>query len=500
MTEEGGGRREAVRQPMHDRLPTLGALIAVALGLAVLGRASSMGLGIALVTLVALSAANLLILRRSLVVRRSGAREAGPIGGPLGACWLLVTLLPLHSFVIRPTTVAVSELGIEPLIELTYFLAVGAYSVLVIARHERGAAGAQPPVLLFALPLWTLASAAWSPYGPYAFARGLQMVLLALLAWATIAATRGRPEVLDEVVGTYVRWLVRLAVLLVGVGLALGPIFVPAGGANLDRFTWMGAHPNASGLVMAAAVVVALTSPASLLRLRPGARVAALVVLLVALYANHSRMSWLEVVVGALVAFGLAGRLQPILRWVGTPIIGMAAVSSVVFWGERIGSYLAREGNSESLGSGNGRRQLWAMGADALHTSFDWAFGLGYGVTRTMFLDVGPWARNAHNSLLAWLVSGGVVALVLFLALVLTTLRDLTRSRVIRRADGLALVGFLTVIGVNGLAADAMAEPTMGLGGLLFVAALGRGLLSPAVADPHGAPHAGAAPRVQDGS
>jgi O-antigen ligase len=484
----GGGERKAVRQPGRDRLPTTPGLhgpsvrtraligAGAVAALAVLARAGAVGLGVSAVAVVALLAANVLVVRRSLVVRRLGARESGPVGGPLGACWLLVTLLPLHSFVIRPTTVAVTQLGIEPLIELSYFLVVGAYAVIVIARHERGLDGSRPPVLLLALPVWTIATAAWGPYGPYAFARGLQMLMLALLAWATIAASRGRPDVLADAVGTYVRWLVRLAVLLVGVGLALGPIFIPAGGANLERFTWMGAHPNASGLVLACACVVALTAPTNVLRLRSGARTAAVVVMVVALYSNHSRMSWLEVVVGALVAFGLAGRLRPVLRWVGTPLIGMTAFAATVFWGEQIGSYLAREGNSESLGTGNGRLQLWSVGLDALATPFDWAFGLGYGVTRTMFLEVGPWARNAHNSLLAWLVSGGVVALLLFLAIVGTTLRDLVRARIIRRPDGLAVVGLLVVLGVNGLAADAMAEPTMGLGGLLLLAAVGRAL------------------------
>jgi len=483
---EGGGGRQAVRQPTVDRLPARGgpprrrdATIAGALAacsLAALGRVASMGAALALVALVALGVVNLLVLRRSLVVRRSRDRAEGPVGGPLGACWLLVTLLPLHSFVIRPTTVAVTQLGIEPMFELAYFLAVGAYAVLLIGRHERDLQRARPPLLLLALPVWTMATAAWGPYSPYAVARGLQMLVLGVLAWATIAVGRERPDQLVEAVATYARWLVRLAVLLVGVGLLLGPIFVPAGGANLQRFTWMGAHPNASGLVLASAGVVAVTAPTSVLRLRPGVRAAALAVVVAALYANHSRMSWLELVAGALLAFGLAGRLRPVLRWAGTPIVAMAGVAAWVFWGERIGSYLAREGNSSSLTGGNGRLELWGMGLDSLHTAFDWAFGHGYGVTRTMFLDLGPWARNAHGSPLAWLVSGGLVALALFVAVVGTTVAGLVRARILRRPAGLAVVGLLTVASINGLASDAMAEPTMGLGVLLLVASVARAL------------------------
>lgn len=487
MALKGGGGRLAVRQPGHDRLPAptgrridrghLAVGVLVLLVLAALGQLASMGALLALVGLLGLGVANLLVLRRSLVVRRShGPRAEGPVGGPLGACWLLVTVLPLHSFVIRPTTVAVTELGIEPMLELAYFCAVGGYAVLLIARHERTLQASRPPLLLLALPVWTMATGAWGPYSPYAVARGLQMLLLAVLAWATLAVGRARPDQLHEAVATYCRWLVRLAVALVGVGLLLGPIFVPAGGANLERFTWMGAHPNAAGLVLASAGVVAITAPTSVLRLRPAVRAGAVVVVVAALYANHSRMSWLELAAGALLAFGLAGRLRPVLRWAGTPIVAMAAVSAWVFWGDRIGAYLAREGNSSSLTGGNGRLELWGMGLDSLRTAFDWAFGHGYGVTRTMFLDLGPWARNAHGSALAWLVSGGIVALALFLAIVGTTVAGLARARILRHPAGLSVVGFLSVLAINGVASDAMAEPTMGLGGLFLVAAVARAL------------------------
>lgn len=457
----------------------------VVLSLAVLSQAGSLGFFVTMALFAMLVVGNLLVVRRAIALRRGATSEERVVAGPLAACWLVVTILPLHSFIIRPTTVAVSEVGVEPAIELSYFLVVAAFAVTLIGRFEPGLPMARPPVLLLALPVWAMASATWSPFGPYAFARGLQMLIIAVLAWATIAATREHRVVLDVLVATYLRWLVRLAVGLVFVGLALGPIFVPAGGANLERFTWMGAHPNASGLVLAAALIVALTAPGSVLRLSPATRGAAIVIMVAALYANHSRMSWLELVCGGALTFALAGRLRPLLRSVGAPLVAMAAFAAYTFWGARIGEYLLRDDDSESLATGNGRLGLWSVGARALDTLFDWTCGLGYGVARTMFLDVGPWARNAHNSILSWLVSGGIVAVVLLLAIVFTVVRNLTVVQVIRaRPDGIALVGLLAVLGMNGLASDAMAEPTMGFGGLYLVTAL-----SIALHDAHRAGH-----------
>ncbi|MGK2947030.1 MAG: O-antigen ligase family protein [Acidimicrobiales bacterium] len=445
----------------------------VVLSLAVLSQAGSLGFFVTMALFAMLVVGNLLVVRRAIALRRGGVSAERAVAGPLAASWLVVTILPLHSFIIRPTTVAVSEVGVEPAIELSYFLVVAAFAVTVIGRFEPGLQVARPPILLLALPVWAMASATWSPFGPYAFARGLQMLIIAVLAWATVAAAREHREVLDVLIGTYLRWLVRLAVGLVFVGLALGPIFVPAGGANLERFTWMGAHPNASGLVLAAALIVALTAPGSVLRLSPVSRAMAVVTMVAALYANHSRMSWLELVCGASLTFALAGRLRPLLRSVGAPLVAMVGFAAYTFWGARIGEYLLRDDDSESLATGNGRLGLWSVGARALDTLFDWTFGLGYGVARTMFLDVGPWARNAHNSILSWLVSGGIVAVILLLAIVFTVVRNLTVVQVIRaRPDGIALVGLLAVLGMNGLASDAMAEPTMGFGGLYLVTAV----------------------------
>src|SRR5690606_33930453 len=113
-------------------------------------------------------------------------------------------------------------------------------------------------------------------------------------------------------------------------GLLLGPIFVPAGGANLERFTWMGAHPNAAGLVLASAGVVAITAPTSVLRLRPAVRAGAVVVVVAALYANHSRMSWLELAAGALLTVGRAGQLRAVLCWTRLCVVAMTTLSALL--------------------------------------------------------------------------------------------------------------------------------------------------------------------------
>lgn len=453
-------------------------LLSIAFGIVVVAVGGTLNLMAAIAMLAALCCANLLALRRSAALRHGIEGRTELAAETLAVCWLVITILPLHSFINRTTTTAASEVGIQPVIELAYMVAIAGFAVTVVGRAEPGLPLARPPMLLFTLPVWTIASSTWSPYGPYAFARGVQLAVFAVLAWATLSVARTNEGFLDVLFRVFFRWLVRIAVALVGLGVLFGPILVPAGSQNAGRFTWIGAHPNASGLVLTAALVVAVTAPVDLLRLRVGARAAVVVVLTVALYANHSRMSWLELVVGAVVAFLLAGRHRPLLRSVGTPLLAMAGIAAVLFWGEQIGDYLLRNDDTGQLSTGNGRLALWPIGFDALETPFDWVFGLGYGVTRTVFLVEGPWAVNAHNSVLAWLVNGGLIAVVLFLSIVMLTVRNLLAARVIAtRRDGLAMVGLLAVICLNGLASDAMAEPTMGIGVLYLFAAVSMALV-----------------------
>jgi O-antigen ligase len=467
----------------------------VVVALLALVRVGTLAVGAAVVATLVLVAANV-TASRQIAARQARAaltpRRAAP---PLALCWLVLSLTPIHNFVLRSNSEAVSELGIEPVLELAYFLAIGAYAIVLIGRFEPSLRVARPPLLLLLLPIWVIASSTWSDTGPYAFVRGVQLLVVAVVAWATLAVARTPGPHVEELVAAYLRWFVRVAVVLVALGAVFGPIFVPAAGKNLERFTWIGAHPNGAGLILATAIVATLAAPLRALRLAPLARGAVLVVLASAMYANHSRTSWLGLVCGALLAFGLAGRLRPIVHWVGAPLLGFVALGSIVLWGDQIWEYVLREQDSDSLASGHGRFGLWSTGIEALRTPFDWLCGLGYGTARTLFLSEGEWARSAHNSILSWLVSNGVIAVVVLLAILGVLVRNLVRVRIVStQPSGLAVVGLVCVLGVNALAADTMAEPALGLVAVYLVAAVSIGLAEHGRTPPHTAAGEGAVP------
>lgn len=415
---------------------------------------------------------NLLLLRWWGRRRRSGSFHPAAVVGPVGASWLAVAILPVHSFSQRSSGQAVTSVGVQPVLELLVFLVVGLVALGVIRTFEPTLARARPPVVLVLLPMWVTVSCLWSPVPPYACIRGVQMTTVVLLAWATMAMGRHDRSLVDGVFELVLRWIPRITLVLVALGVAFGPIYATVGAANAGRFTWIGAHPNGSGLALAVAIVVTAITPPRVLRLPPWAVVATLAVLVVAMYENHSRTSWFCIVAGLLVAFVLKGRLDPLLRWVGTPLLGAGAVAVAALWWGEIWDYLLRDGSESTLRSGNGRRELWSIGFRSMSDAFDWFAGHGYGVARTLFVEEQPWAGDAHNSVLALLVSTGLVSLVLLGAATVAVLARLVRATPRRGVEHtVAAASLLTLVFVNAMTTDVLAEPTIGFALLNLVAA-----------------------------
>jgi O-antigen ligase len=148
-------------------------------------------------------------------------------------------------------------------------------------------------------------------------------------------------------------------------------------------------------------------------------------------------------------------------------------VAALYYRGSSIWEYMLRDRDSQSFATGNGRRELWGIGFRALDTAFDWVFGLGYGVTRTLFLEEAPWAGEAHSSVLAYLVSVGLVGLLIFTATVGRTIVDVVRGQLWAAGlAGSALASMLVLVVVNGMTSDILAEPHTGFAVLYFVAAV----------------------------
>jgi O-antigen ligase len=261
--------------------------------------------------------------------------------------------------------------------------------------------------------------------------------------------------------------------LLVGLGVAFGPQYVVTSDENRERFTWVGAHPLLAGLVLSVALVIVAATPGKVLRMPPWMRAASGVVFVAALVPNHSRQSWLGLAVALVVALVLAGRLNPLFRWIGAPLIGAGVVAGVIYAGPQLWDYVLRNEESEALGTGNGRLGLWSIGYRALDTPFDWMAGLGHGITRTVFVAEEPWARTAHSSFLAVLVATGLIGMFLFLATLVLITRNMVSARLWEQAPtGLTLTLLYVVVLLNAVVADSLAEPTLGFAMLYLIAAV----------------------------
>jgi hypothetical protein len=420
-----------------------------------------------------LVAANVAMVLWSTRRNRPRGTGANPLVGPLTVAWLVVAILPSHNFSTRSGTEAVSSAGLQPMLELLMTAGVACLALASIRALEPSLARSRPPWYLMHLPIWVMASSAWSLTAPYATVRGLQMLVIGLLAWATVAVGRIDPAAIRAIVESFLRWFVWVTLALCALGVAFGPVYVSIARSNRGRFTWIGAHPTGSGLILATALVIAVAAPGRVLRLPPVVQLGAVAVLAAAMYDNHSRAAWIGLGAALATALVLRGFVSWIVRRIGVPIALAGVVAALYYRSSEIWEYMLRDRDSESFATGNGRRELWGIGFRALDTAFDWVFGLGYGVTRTLFLEEAPWAGEAHSSVLAYLVSVGLIGLLIFAATVGRTMVDVIRVQLWAvGATGAALASMLVLVVVNGMTSDILAEPHTGFAVLYLVAAV----------------------------
>lgn len=432
--------------------------------------------------------ASFALVRRVIVQRHGGLATPGAYVGPLAACWLVMALFPMHDFATRSSGAAVTSIGLQPLTELAIFVGSGVLALAVVRKWEPHLAAAQPPVVLMLLPIWVIASATWSQTFPYAVVRGVQMLMPPLVAWATIAIGRVDRACLEAVFETFLRWYVRLVFGLCVLGVVFGPRFVTVTAGNVDRFTWIGAHPGPSGTLISAAVVILLVAPSRILRLPDPVRAGMTVAVLVAMYANHTRTAWVAILVAVALAFVLKGRIRPKMLAVGAPLCGFFAVLAVRYRGAEIGDYILRDRGAENLSTGNGRRELWSIGLRSLDGPFDFIAGHGFGVVRTIFVEEAPWAGDAHNSVLSLLLGVGIVGVVLSLAALTSVGRGIVRSRSWKTSEiGVTMVAIAALVLLIGLTSDTLAEPNFGYVMLNLLGAVAITAPAPGVDDGAGA-------------
>ena len=415
---------------------------------------------------------DLILVRWAVRPRAAGSTLARSIS-LVSAAWVAVALVPLHDIGRQSAQSAVSTLTLQTATELVVYGAAG-----LLATHLLRTTVPVIPlgVPLTVLPVWVVASAAWGATPAYALARGLEYVALAVLAMATAGLIAAARPNLDQVVSMFLRRIVWVTLGLIGLGVALGPLFVVVTASNRDRFTWIGAHPTESGFLLGAALLVLLATGAARLRLPPAGRVAAIGVVVVAMQQNQTRTTLAGVVVGVVVLLALRARRDPDRGLqLGFVTLG-SAVAGLLLAGGAVSSYVLRDEGTARLTTLNGRTDLWGVGFDALDGPMAWLHGLGFGATRYVFIDQFAFAGDAHNSLLGTLVGLGLVGVALLLAAVVRAGLGLWRDEGLATSDGgTALLVLLTYAVVAGATSDDLAQPHLGLTILFLATAVAAG-------------------------
>ena len=184
------------------------------------------------------------------------------------------------------------------------------------------------------------------------------------------------------------------------------------------RMTGLGGHPNQTG-VLASFLLVALYARCDSGNLSRSFKAVAIAVALVTLVLTQSRTSLIAAGIGCLTYFLLRNRwhaaLIPVLICLGVAAVVVISLDSQVL------AVFARSGDADELLTGTGRSFIWELSWGLIEKAP--ILGYGYSSTYTMFMaeayllvgDVGVYIfPHAHNLVLQILLSGGIVALALF--------------------------------------------------------------------------------------
>lgn len=421
--------------------------------------------------LLALGLANVVLFWWVVRVRPGSAAGASSTSRLLVVSWNVVALVGVHNFVHRDTAAVVSQVNLQTGVELVVFGLVGLFAVDVVLT--KGMRIPKMSTSLLVLPVWVMASAAWSDAPLYALARGAEFVVLALLAMATAAHGAEHRDAARQLLLATCRTFVRVTSVLVVVGIAFGPVFVRASEANLQRFTWAGVFPTSAAIVLGLAMAVLVVVRPAELGIR-GTTLASLGLLIAwAIYANQTRTALAGVLLCALLRLVVQVKESPHMATLtGSLLIAVGVVGAGVIW-----DYVLRDGDASRLWTLNGRTDVWPVAVESLDGVVDWITGLGYGASRVVFLDELWYASTAHNSFIAALVDLGLVGVALVVGVIVAALRCALRVR--RGPDprsGLLLLSLTLFTVVAASTSDAAVTPGIGSATLYLVCAVGSAI------------------------
>ncbi len=363
---------------------------------------------------------------------------------PTGALALMVA--SDYKFRVRPAGSSSADSSV--LLEIAIYGLVAAFLIWRFASPIRLRRRMPRPMYFVSVyVLLMIASLVQAPSRTVATVRAVEMSVLLLLTW--MAANRGSRKAFADLASSF------LVMVAASVFLGLA-IKMPRYHLQEGRFTWLRVHPVVSGVYLSIAVVIAASMllqtnsrPARSI-MRVPVCVVLLAIVVSGLLATKTRGAVLGAVAGLLVLVWFARRGRARVETATTLVVFIVLIalagSSVVT------AYLARGESTAQLATLNSRTSLWDLALNAIAQRP--LFGYGVGASHVLFLDQ-TGLGGAHNAYLNVTVDLGVVGLVVWSAILITTGTTIFRSAVptadfrVERALMLALLACLLVNGFS---------------------------------------------------
>lgn len=348
-----------------------------------------------------------------------------------------------------------SAIDVAIVFEVAVYGAVGAWLAFRIASAMRSR---RLPTLLATMWAFGAAMTIATVYAPNIGLASVRLAqLLVAIALVTSIYRRGEQGSFERVATAYVGTITAL--------IALGLVVRYPVTGEASRFTWLYTHPVTSGTLLAVSVLILLEprvlSP--VFSRRPGLRWSLFVVHLAALLVNQSRGSAGAFLLGLAVWawFRFGGRARnAILVILVTALPPLVLLSQDAIFG-----FVTRGQSSERVLSVNSRTDLWGTALDVVADKP--VSGAGYAASRQVFLEeIG--LGGAHNAHIEVLVNGGLMG-VLPWALMLTLALAIGFRLARRHPVGPLLLGLFTLMMVNSMTAQAMAQGGTGATVLLVL-------------------------------
>ncbi|OHV39874.1 MULTISPECIES: O-antigen ligase family protein [Pseudofrankia] len=349
-------------------------------------------------------------------------------------------------------------------IEIGVYAAVAAVLLLTVARAPAGRRSATVINLAWIFAIYCVCAGLWSPYRQLALVRGAQLLLTVAIA-QTIARRASRRQL---------HGLAHAFVALVAASVLFGRVhpFPPVSNLTAGRFTWLYVHPVVAGIYAGAATVIVtgyLVRAGRPHRVWPDWVYRVLLVIVgYGLLATQTRGALSGAVVAILLVIVLGARGARRADLLLT--IGILATIGVITSSDTILGYLTRGESTEQLATLNDRTNLWTLAYQAFEQKplTGWGFTASRGI---FYSQIG--LGGGHNAFINIMVDGGLVGVVLWLAMLgglAVALRHLWRRVApTERADLTMLTALVVFLLIDGLTAEHMAAPANVANILLFV-------------------------------